>query len=229
MQSATVPSVRIIRTGIPWESTARCSLLFSPLLYGLHLDCPHVPSAPVPWGWNLGESHTFQYTIDISPPPKKKKTKPARKAKPKVAKATKPKPRKPRVREPRVPTKTVEERIEAQRQRDRARNQTPERKEAERLQKQKARRERKAAGLCKTCPNPAIPGQTRCEACRDKHNQSRNPGKEGKPRAPKLTPEERIERRREYERARAETPERKEAARLRSEQRRQERVAAALG
>ena len=163
------------------------------------------------------EERTFQLTFELTKP------------EPKPKKATKPKPRKPKARKPRVPTKTVEERIEAQRQRDRARNQTPERKEAERLQKQKARRERKAAGLCKTCPNPAIPGQTRCEACRDKHNQSRNPGKEGKPRAPKLTPEERIERRREYERARAETPERKEAARLRSEQRRQERVAAALG
>ncbi len=49
---------------------------------------------------------------------------------------------------------------------------------------------------------------------------------ERKPRAPKLTLEERIERRREYERARAQTPERKEAARLRAEKRRQESVAA---
>ena len=57
---------------------------------------------------------------------------------------------------------------------ERERNQNPERREAARLQAQKDRRERKAAGLCKTCPNPAIPGQTRCEVCRDKHGVSRN-------------------------------------------------------
>ena len=33
-QSDVVPSVRIRRTGIPCESTARCSLVFSHLLYG---------------------------------------------------------------------------------------------------------------------------------------------------------------------------------------------------
>ena len=42
-----------------------------------------------------------------------------------------------------------------------------------RLQAQKNRLQRKEAGLCKDCPNKSIPGQTRCEACRDKHNQQR--------------------------------------------------------
>ena len=129
----------------------------------------------------LIEERTFQLRFEITRP--EPKTKPRKVRKPK-----------PRVRQPKVPTKTVEERIEAQRQRDRARNQTPERKEFQRLQAQKARQERKADGLCKACPNPAIRGQTRCDTCRDKHNESRNRGTEGKPRAPKLIPEERIER-----------------------------------
>ena len=50
--------------------------------------------------------------------------------------------------------------------------------------------------------------------------------RERKPRSPKLTLEERIERRREYERTRTQTPERKEAARLSAEKGRQESVAA---
>ena len=37
-QSANVPSVTASLTGIPWESTARCSLLFSPLLCGQWTD-----------------------------------------------------------------------------------------------------------------------------------------------------------------------------------------------
>ena len=56
---------------------------------------------------------------------------------------------------------------------ERDRNQNPERKEVARLEAQKDRRERKAAGLCKTCHNKAIPGQIRCEVCRDKHRVSR--------------------------------------------------------
>ena len=97
-----------------------------------------------------------------------------------------------------------------------------------RLYAKKFQEERKVASLCVACGNQAIPGQTRCEACRDKHNESRNRGAERKPRAPKLTPEERIEARREYDRARAQNPERIEANRLREKKRRQERAAAAL-
>ena len=164
----------------------------------------------------MTEERTFQLRFEI--------TKPEPQTKPK--KVRKPKLRTPRERKPRVPTRTAEEQTQARRDYNKARSQTPERQEFKRLQEKKARQERKAAGLCKTCPNPAIPGQTRCDTCRDKHNQSRNRSMERKPRAPKLTLEERIERRREYERARAQTPERKEAARLRAEKRRQESVAA---
>ena len=134
-------------------------------------------------GVDLGESHTFQYTIDISPPPKKKKTKPARKAKvkkqpkPKVTKAEpkvrKPQPRKPKVLEPRVPTRTPEEQRESRRTYEQARSQTPDRKEYRRLHARQVLREKKEKGQCRGCPNPAIPGQTRCEVCRDKHNRNR--------------------------------------------------------
>ena len=111
---------------------------------------------------------------------------------------------------------------------ERGRSQTAERKESQRLQAQKARQGKKAAGLCVGCGNQPIPDQSRCEVCRDKHNESRSRGKEVRPRAPKLTPEERIERRRKYERTRSQTPERKEAARLRAEKQRQERKTAQL-
>ena len=42
-ESATVPSVTASLTGIPWESIAMCSLLFSPLLCGRWTDFPLGP------------------------------------------------------------------------------------------------------------------------------------------------------------------------------------------
>ena len=117
----------------------------------------HKAQAPQP----LTEGNTSQQTFELTKP------------KPKPKKATKPNFRKPNAGNPGVPTKTVEERIESRREYDRTRGQTDERKKFDRLYKQKVRQERKAAGLCKTCPNPTIPGQTRCESCRDKHRASR--------------------------------------------------------
>ena len=52
-------------------------------------------------------------------------------------------------------------------------NQQSERKETARLHAKKVRQERKEAGQCRSCSNKAIPGQTRCENCRDKHNRNR--------------------------------------------------------
>ena len=107
---------------------------------------------------------TFQHTFQLE------------QSEPKTKKATKPKPRKPKPkdpRKPRVPTKTVEERIKSRQEYERARTQNPERKEAARVQARKVLRERKEKGQCRGCSNPPIPGQTRCEACRDKHRVSR--------------------------------------------------------
>ena len=52
---------------------------------------------------------------------------------------------------------------------DRARSQTPERKEYRRQLDKIA----KETSKCVSCPNLAIKDQTRCEACAEKHRQSR--------------------------------------------------------
>ena len=47
---------------------------------------------------------------------------------------------------------------------------TPEEREARAAEN---RRKLKVLGLCKDCPQHAIPGQTRCTDCAEKHRQSR--------------------------------------------------------
>ena len=56
---------------------------------------------------------------------------------------------------------------------ERARNQTPERMEYNRRLAQEQRQKAKEASKCRDCSKPAIPGQTRCEACAESHRQSR--------------------------------------------------------
>ena len=120
------------------------------------------PAGPHP----LTEDRTFQHRFEL--------TKPAPNQKPrKVKKIRKPRPRKEKPRKDPKPKRTPEERREVLRIYEQARSQTAERKEAARVHAKKVRQDKKDAGLCKTCPNPAIPGQTRCENCRDKHNRSR--------------------------------------------------------
>ena len=97
-------------------------------------------------GTDLGESHTFQYTIDISPPPKKKKTKPA----------------KQRV------SITPEERAQRRRAYEQARNQLPHRRELKRRKEKERHEQAKELGLCRTCRSPAMPGRTRCQDCLEK-------------------------------------------------------------
>ena len=85
----------------------------------------------------------------------------------KPAKKAKPKPR---------PEPTQAE-VEAKRQKqlefDRQRSKTPERREKNRLQVQERRRSAKELGLCRDCPNPAIPEQSRCPTCAEKHRVDR--------------------------------------------------------
>ena len=51
---------------------------------------------------------------------------------------------------------------------------TPEQKRQRERDRWKDRYERaKSLGICRNCDNPAIPGQTRCEDCADKHRVSR--------------------------------------------------------
>ena len=54
---------------------------------------------------------------------------------------------------------------------ERTRRQNPERKEALRKYEQKRYERAKEQGLCRHCGEQAIPGQTRCESCAEKHRQ----------------------------------------------------------
>ncbi len=62
---------------------------------------------------------------------------------------------------------------EERREYERARGQTPERKEYRRQLRRKQIRIAKETGKCKDCSNPAIPGQAKCESCAEKHRQRR--------------------------------------------------------
>ena len=62
---------------------------------------------------------------------------------------------------------------EERREFERVRSQTPERKEYRRQLRRKPIRIAKETGKCKDCSNPAIPGQTKCETCAEKHRQRR--------------------------------------------------------
>ena len=129
---------------------------------------------------NLPKRHLFTDTIELPLPkhqgrPKTKK--PARKP-PQTPPVTKPrKEATPKTPKPRHRTELTPPEAEAKREErleyERQRNQTPERREHHRLHAQERRRKAKELGLCKSCPNPAKPGQTRCPTCAEKHRESR--------------------------------------------------------
>ena len=56
---------------------------------------------------------------------------------------------------------------------DRARSQTPERKEYRRQHQRKVDKIAKETSKCVSCPNPAIKDQTRCETCAERHREYR--------------------------------------------------------
>ena len=56
---------------------------------------------------------------------------------------------------------------------ERVRRQSPERQEAHSRAEQKRRQRAKELGLCRHCSAEAIPSQTRCETCAEKHRQAR--------------------------------------------------------
>ena len=96
-------------------------------------------------------------------PPKSKVRKPRKNATPKTPK--------PRPRTQLTPAE-IETKREERLQYDRQRSQNPQRREHHRLHAQESRRKAKELGLCKSCPNPAKPGQTRCPTCAEKHRES---------------------------------------------------------
>ena len=56
---------------------------------------------------------------------------------------------------------------------DRARSQTPERRDYRHLLAQAKRRKAKELGQCRSCSEQSIPGQTRCPTCAEKHRESK--------------------------------------------------------
>ena len=72
--------------------------------------------------------------------------------------------------------KTPEERKEY----ERTRNQIPERREHQRQNRRESNKIAKETGKCVSGPNQAIDGQTRCEACAEKHRQSGRRSRENK-------------------------------------------------
>ena len=74
---------------------------------------------------------------------------------------------------PRTPTPLeLQERIQKRLEYENSRNQRPERKQFHRDSQKRQRQRKKELGRCKTCPQPIIPGQTRCPSCAAKHRQS---------------------------------------------------------
>ena len=98
------------------------------------------------------------------------KTKPG--AEPKAGKAHKT----PRVKKDKGPRTIPAGGIDASSKRgeyERIRGQRPERKEAHRQAQIKRRQRAREIGLCRSCNAKAIPGQTRCETCAEKHRAAR--------------------------------------------------------
>ena len=113
------------------------------------------------------------------------------KVKPKATKQPKPErqPKLKRIPKARTPKTAAEVAAQQERRReyDRQRNQTPERQEYQRLQAQEHRRNAREAGRCRGCPDPAIPNQTRCEVCAEKHRASRRKSRARRNEEPEST------------------------------------------
>ncbi len=111
--------------------------------------------------------------------PRKSKATPKASNRKKATPKAVPQPRKRTARVEPTPEQ-VEAGEEQRREYDRQRNQTPERKEQRRVQAQKRRQKAQEAGLCRHCPNPAIPDQTRCPTCAERHRVSRRQWQAGR-------------------------------------------------
>ena len=123
-----------------------------------------LPEGLSPRGRGVGKERTFE-THFLLAYRKQRKAKAAEK--PKTKQPAKPKPvEKQTQRKIPVDPETI-------RERERIRAKTPKRKESGRIYANKRRSEDKALGKCRDCSLPAIPNQTRCENCAEKHRVSR--------------------------------------------------------
>ena len=135
----------------------------NPASAGMHYVKPQIPT------------DSFQLPPRNEPDSRKARKPPVRNLPPKPKVSKPPKKTTPRVR----PAKRRPEpaQAEAKRQQrlvyEQQRNQSPERMEYRRLLAQEKRRKARELGQCRSCSNPAIPGQTRCPTCTEKHRESR--------------------------------------------------------
>ena len=132
-------------------------------------------------GMHPAERQLFQYTIDLSvQKSRNSKVKTQRKSKPKAQKC----PAEPRAAKQRKPKRdptpvaqrapvSTEELAQSRHTYNDSRNKNPNRKEQHRLLEQERRRKAREQGLCRDCRNPAIPAQTRCPTCANRHRVSR--------------------------------------------------------
>ena len=172
-----------MKTEIPWSGSAAFILLAVPNITGV----PPAPSSPaltscpqkrvvgatfalrVPIPSRFGgkydpDSRPSSTPILLEPGERRRLLKPA---KPKST--SEPKPRPPKNASPPRVKKIPEE----QREHEGPRQLQPEHKEASRRAAKDWRESAKELGLCRDCRKQAIPKQTRCEACAEKHRVSR--------------------------------------------------------
>ena len=140
-------------------------------------DRPHVRIsksqyvAVPPHKWAVGTTFEWEFDFpvhpnsayDHEPEPKRKKKKPA---KPDAARTPARKVSKPA---------TAAAKPKASKNPKRVRITPEERQERCRARAVETRSKLKDAGLCKDCRQPAIPGQTRCPDCAEKHRKTRRP------------------------------------------------------
>ena len=119
--------------------------------------------------------HTFEFSFPIAKPAnagnssnnQKKTARKSSRKNPKTRNTTRVAPNRRTEPDP----STAEDRKRKQSEYDRARSQTPERMEYRRLLAQEKRQRAKELGQCRSCSNPAKPGQTRCPTCAEKHRE----------------------------------------------------------
>ena len=125
-----------------------------------------------PHKWAVGTTFEWEFEFPITtnpayqpkPAPKRKTKKPAN-----------PKPASARARKTSKPSTAQPVKPKASEKTKRVRLTPEERQERPRARAAEKRRKLKESGLCKDCQQPAIPGQTRCQSCANKHRQSRRP------------------------------------------------------
>ena len=172
------PPLRCFRTGVVW---CWLPVRLSPSCHeaGSRGYDPH----PRPWPREWAIGRTFELTFPL-PEPRNTGGRPPRRAKPagkpprKNSSSTPPRKAPPKAKQTKPRPKPAEVGVEAKSrdplEHERKWSSPPERREQHRLQEQERRRRAKALGLCRDCPNPAIPDQTRCPTCANRHRVSRS-------------------------------------------------------